>query len=351
MSGQYIRLYNASAEADTAYFLNEGSVYFFASPEDKYVITGSNLIVGATELLMQRLLNTETKRIETAVTNRESVIKRMPVDRFLEGMQKFSFLINVSMVLARQVLLTNGIINRNMKSLSGDDHQAREASIEYYRIVERLRDEFVKRKLPWIRTLVQETEGTLTYKRGEAFHKSAEPVKITASTAISDCDAEYGRGAVICEEGTAGSEMYILKSGSVSVSIGGNTVATIEEAGTVIGEMALLLGEKRSATLTAKNNVVITKIAKQDLKTVAERDPDMIRGLTLSLARRHYYNIVKIGSINRSIAEQAIDAELGAKMPGPTNRPIKDLATLKNRIEDVVREKKVDFLKDMTDRF
>lgn len=351
MSEDYIRLYNASTEANAAFFLNEGSVYFFASTEDKYVITGKNLIVGATEIIMKRLMNIDTGRIETAVTNKTSTVKHMTADKFMEGMEKFSFLLNVAMVLARQVLLTNGIINRNLQSLSGEENRERDACIEYYRIVERLRDEFARRKLPWIKTLVQETESSLTFKRGEALCKSSEPVRLNASTAISDCDVEYPRGAVICEEGTTGAEMYILKSGTVAVSIAGNQVATIDEAGTVIGEMALLLGEKRSATLTAKNNVLITKISKNDLKSVAERDPAMITGLAISLAQRHYYNVVKIGSINRSIAEQAIDGEAGAKNPLSAHRPARDLTMLKSRVEDVVSEKRVDYLKDLVDGF
>ena len=46
------------------------------------------------------------------------------------------------------------------------------------------------------------------------------------------------------------------QAGSIDVEIGGNRVATIDKKGTVFGEMALLLNEKRSATLRAKNNTV-----------------------------------------------------------------------------------------------
>ncbi|MCM8761499.1 MAG: cyclic nucleotide-binding domain-containing protein, partial [Candidatus Omnitrophica bacterium] len=64
----------------------------------------------------------------------------------------------------------------------------------------------------------------------------------------------------------------------------GNRVTTISEPGTIIGEMALLLGDKRAATLRAMNNVVVTPIKKSDLKDIAEKESSLFLSIAISIA-------------------------------------------------------------------
>ncbi len=350
--GDYIRLYDFNAPSDAAFFLAEGRVMFYASNTDKYLITGKNLIIGATEIIMNGMLNNPTPRIEAAVTDRTSQVKRMSADKFLEGMNTFSFSLNVSIVLARHVKMTNNIIKKNMKDLPDGELKTREYSIEFFTIMERIKQEYEKRKLPWLKAVVQEFESTLTYKRGEAFFKSAEPVLINASTSLSEKDIEFPRDAIICEENTSGDEMYVLRSGSIDVIIGGKKVAVIEGPGTAIGEMALLLGEKRTATLKAKSGVVITRIRKEDLKDVVLKQKDFLITIAQSLAKRQYYNIVKIGSINKSIVDQMVDREAGMeKKASPSHKTLQELRRLKMSVEETYKSKNADFLKDLVNSF
>jgi len=352
MSKKYKRLYSESDEADSAYFITSGSVYFFASDVDKYVINGKNLIAGATELIMRHLLDTEAGRVETALIDSDTTVKRIPAEKFLAGMDSYSFVLNASMVLARQVKLTNRIINANLEELEGDEKKTREYSIEYYLIIERILSEFRKRKLPWLKDIITEFETSLTCKRGEAYYRSSEPVRIDECTALSERDMEYQRGMIICEEGTPGGEMYILRSGAIDVMVGDNSVASIEDPGTVIGEMALLLGEKRTATLKAKNNVVVTSIRKEDLRDIAERQGDLLKNIVKVLAKRHYYNIIKINSINRSVIEHALNEEdKSENKQNHSQRAQKDLRALKNHVEDIAGKKEADFLDDLIQGF
>ncbi len=64
-------------------------------------------------------------------------------------------------------------------------------------------------------------------------------------------------GTQLTTEGTRSGHLYILESGKLSVTRGGVTLATIEQPGSIIGEMAVLLGIPHSATVTA---VVPTKV-------------------------------------------------------------------------------------------
>ena len=344
MSTNYIKLYTASDSPDSAFFLNSGSIYFYATNEDKYAIKGNNLIVGTTELIMKHFLDTETERLETAVAEPDSVLKKLSHQNFLEGMETFIFVLNVSMVLAKQITLTNQIINKNLNNLVGDEKKTREYSINYYQIVKSIQEEHEKRKLPWLNLFLQKAETNLTYKRGEAYYKSAEPTKIITTINLTAKDTEYSRDSIICEENTVGNEMYILASGHIDVEINGNNVATISEQGTVIGEMALLLGEKRSATLKAKNSVIITKIKKEDLKEIASKDFSIVQTIAKSLAKRHFYNLMKIESINNSILEQFLKEEKGEKKISHSHKANLDLETLKTNVNSMAREKDAGFL-------
>jgi hypothetical protein len=352
MSGNYIKLYTASSAVDSAFFLGEGSVLFYVTNTDKYAISGKNLIVGSTEIIMNNVSGGNVVRIETAVAEPASIIKKMAIDKFLNGLQTYSFALNASMVLAKQVMLTNQIIQKNLSLLKDDETKMKTYSVEYYMIVIRLQREYDKRKLPWLRDIIQEFDDTLTFKKGEAYYKSSEPVKIQNAASITDRDVEFQKDTVICEENSIGNEMYILKSGTLDVIIKGIKVATIDEPGTVIGETSLLLGEVRTATLKAKNRVIVTRIGKADLKDVSMKQTDFLPSIAQTLAKRHFYNVSKIDSINKSIAEHNIDRDiLGKKQISYSQRTFKDLNKLKQTIEDVTRGKDAEFMRDLTETF
>ncbi len=350
MPEEFIKLYTVNSQPDSAYFLNSGSVYLYASNIDKYAIKGQNLIVGATELIMNNLLNQQTQRIETAIASRETSIKKIPAEKFISGMEKFSFLINTSIVLAKQVLLTNKIINKNIVALEGKEKQLRELSIKFYKAVFNLNQEYEKRKLPWMNEILKKNITSINYKRGEAFYRSQDSLTIESSNQLSDKMIEYTRGSIICEENTAGEEMYILQSGAIDVEIGGNKVATIDKRGTVIGEMALLLNEKRTATLKAKNNTVITLIKKNELKEICEKQEDLLKNITYSLAQKHYFNVIKISTINKSLIDHQLDNNGSEdKTIGQVERIKSDIGKLKNELEEILFKKKVEFLKPIVD--
>jgi len=350
MSQNFIKLYSAESEPDCAYFLSDGAVYYYASSADKYAIKGKNLIVGSTELIMSNILSRKTNRMETAVALRDSEIKKISAEKFVSSMSSFSFLINASIVLARQVLLTNNIINKNIGILEGKDKELREFSVRYYRAVTGLCGEYDKRKLPWLNDILKKHINSLSFKRGEAFFKSQESLTIESAEQLSDRMVEFPRGSVICEENTSGGEMYILQTGTIDVEIGGNKVATIDKPGTVFGEMALLLNEKRTATLRAKNNAVLTVIKKAELKEVYEKQNDIVRNVTISLAQKHYYNLIKISAVNKSLAEQTFgDDPDNEKKTGQVEKIKIDLSKLRSELSDAVFKKKADFLQPLID--
>ncbi|MDR3237471.1 MAG: hypothetical protein LBT84_03120, partial [Spirochaetia bacterium] len=107
------KLYSLNSYPDSAFLLEEGSVFFHPNNSgDNYSIRGERLIVGATELVMRHILNSNADRGETATAGAHSVLKRIPVERFMDGMKTFPFLLNAAAVMAKQTALTNEIIDK-----------------------------------------------------------------------------------------------------------------------------------------------------------------------------------------------------------------------------------------------
>ncbi len=70
-------------------------------------------------------------------------------------------------------------------------------------------------------------------------------------------------GKVLIREGDPGDRFYILESGSFRVTIAGRQVSTVEEPGEGIGEIALLRGVPRTATVTALGPCVLLALERE----------------------------------------------------------------------------------------
>jgi small-conductance mechanosensitive channel/CRP-like cAMP-binding protein len=99
----------------------------------------------------------------------------------------------------------------------------------------------------------------------------------------------FGRGERVIEEGAEGDSMFILVRGAaqVSVSKNGSTipVATLR-SGDCFGEMSLLTGEKRSATVRADGDCYVMEISKDVMGEVIRESPDCLKQLSELLAKR-----------------------------------------------------------------
>lgn len=348
-----VRLYEKDTEPTGVYFIEKGRVLHYISSQDRYALTGQNIISGATELIMSELLNEEgTLRIETAVVPADTKVKKISKETFISGINNPGFSVGVAITLARQVKSTNEILDRNMTDLEGDEMAIKDITSSVYRAIKTIRDEFEKRRTPWLKELSVKYGSSLTCARGEAYVKSSEPV-VMADVADDEETVEYPRSSIICEEGEKGDEMYILQSGAVDVYVGTNRVATIEEHGVVIGEMALLLGETRTATLKARNTVYMNRIARSELKSRAQQNPKIIETLAVSLAKRHYYNTKRIQEVNSMLIDQNLKAEESQEERNRQKQILHkaehDRRELRDAIDDVMRKHEAPFLKGLLD--
>lgn len=90
------------------------------------------------------------------------------------------------------------------------------------------------------------------------------------SSSLIQCDS----GDTIIKEGTIGSRIYVLLSGSLDVRIHGKKVATISRAGEVFGELALLNEDKRLASIIATTKAACLAIDQKFLQDIRPREED-----------------------------------------------------------------------------
>ena len=69
--------------------------------------------------------------------------------------------------------------------------------------------------------------------------------------------ATLAPGDVLIEEGSDAGPLYVLVSGSVVIERDGVAFATIDHAGAVLGEMAVVLGKPATASVRARTEVVV----------------------------------------------------------------------------------------------
>jgi len=103
--------------------------------------------------------------------------------------------------------------------------------------------------------------------------------------------AEFPPAEVIVREGAPGVSMYIIKSGLVEVrkkdpGTGIDFLVAQLSEGAAVGEMSLLTGKPRSATVTTVHPTVVFTLTRADFRNLLTQHPEISLGLARILAER-----------------------------------------------------------------
>jgi CRP-like cAMP-binding protein len=91
-------------------------------------------------------------------------------------------------------------------------------------------------------------------------------------------------GQAIVERGDPGDAMYIVLGGAAEVDVGGRFHRL--ERGDFFGEMAVLAGKPREATVKAVEPVEALRIAADDFQAFLAANPQVAVGMLMSLVER-----------------------------------------------------------------
>jgi small-conductance mechanosensitive channel/CRP-like cAMP-binding protein len=101
----------------------------------------------------------------------------------------------------------------------------------------------------------------------------------------------FSASSVIVEQGESSASMYIVAEGLLYVYItqaeSGQLIKVAElSPGQFFGEIALLTGEPRSATVKAETEALVYEITKDDMELLLDKRPEIAERLTEIIARR-----------------------------------------------------------------
>ena len=117
---------------------------------------------------------------------------------------------------------------------------------------------------------------------------------ILASLSSEDLDVianqmtieNYGDGEAIVRQGNAGDSMFIIHHGACDVILGDNTRVASLVKSDYFGEMSLLTGEPRNATVKAKGETTVFSIQKKIFAEILNVHPTICESLAKALAKR-----------------------------------------------------------------
>ena len=148
--------------------------------------------------------------------------------------------------------------------------------------------------------------------------------------AITAQRRRYSAGEVVIEEGSAGEELFVVEQGEVEVLVGAAVPTRADSAGPetsrkepvrvatlgpsrFFGEMSLMTGEKRRATVRTTRETVLLMVGRKNLQPVLETHPALAEKISDLLAEREValgQMQVVAGQDHKSVVEQRSDALL-----------------------------------------
>jgi CRP-like cAMP-binding protein len=123
--------------------------------------------------------------------------------------------------------------------------------------------------------------------------------------------ADFPSGVAITTQGERGKGFFVITRGQVDVSIDGSRVATLGP-GCSFGEMAVIDGGPRAATITADGDVAALELSPNALLRLLDKEPSVARAMAAELRDR-------LGSVGADVADVG-DGVGRAELVGLTQR-------------------------------
>jgi CRP/FNR family transcriptional regulator, cyclic AMP receptor protein len=124
----------------------------------------------------------------------------------------------------------------------------------------------------------------------------------------------YRRGEVICHHGDPGDALHVIESGRVKVTVysdaGGELVLNVLGPGDCFGELALIDGEPRSATVETLEPVETVTLRRADFMRLMHENEAALEPLLATLARA----IRRLSDAVADVSFLSLDARLAKKL-------------------------------------
>jgi CRP/FNR family transcriptional regulator, cyclic AMP receptor protein len=105
------------------------------------------------------------------------------------------------------------------------------------------------------------------------------------SIAATMRERTFRAGDTVVQEGATGAGFFVVEDGHAEVTVGGESRGTLS-AGDHFGEIALLTGSDRTATIVATTDLHCYGLTPWDFKPLVENNPSIAWKLLQSMAER-----------------------------------------------------------------
>jgi PAS domain S-box-containing protein len=95
----------------------------------------------------------------------------------------------------------------------------------------------------------------------------------------------FTSGQIIFLEGDDSQDLYLLVSGEVEIFKGNKKIREISARGSIFGELSFFLGDRRTASVKAKNNVEVIRLPREKIKPFLNAFPNAGREIMRYLAQ------------------------------------------------------------------
>lgn len=124
----------------------------------------------------------------------------------------------------------------------------------------------------------------LTHLQDVPLFRGCDAAEIRAIGRLGDL-ITLAPGTALTAQGGAGGEAFVIVEGSVSVTRDGDVLATLGP-GDVVGEVAVLDGGRRTATVTADTTVEVLVFDPRSFKSLLHEAPKVTRRMLAEMGRR-----------------------------------------------------------------
>ena len=148
--------------------------------------------------------------------------------------------------------------------------------------------------------------------RAVPFFRALSPADVQAIGATLEAK-NLRKGTIVFREGEIADAMYLVDSGQLEVLRGGDaTPVALLGAGSVAGELALLLGEPRSATVRASTPCRLWRLGRAELDRLLADHPALALELSAELGRRLVLTTRRLTAEGVTRVTTVVEADAGA---------------------------------------
>jgi len=142
------------------------------------------------------------------------------------------------------------------------------------------------------------TQRLTLLKEIDIFQPFSETARIYLSERMRS--HRFAAGEMIVRQGDAGDSLFIIVEGVVSVQVRFEDDKVVEVArlgaGSFFGEMALLTGQERTATITTLNETHLFEIIKEDILPLLQQQPEVSKLISKVLTQRQLMTKKSMGT-------------------------------------------------------